>query len=107
MVVTAPENYSNLINVMFTDNMTSWDFVANIKNVYTTYVPESIFWLVILVLPYMMMYNRQNGILIIAILYLFTGSFTVLILPSFLAPFAFWFILLGVSGIVYRLFVSE
>lgn len=104
---SAPRNYSQYVNVLFTDNMTSWDFVSNTKNFYTSFMPEWFFWIVILMIPYIGMYNRQGGIAIVAVIYLFTGGIIATVMPALLAPYAKWFILLGVCGLIYQLFVRD
>lgn len=100
-------NYSQYVHVLFTDNMTGWDFVSNTKNVYTSVMPEWFFWLIILVIPYIGMYTRQGGIEIIAVIYLFTGAMLATVMPAILAPFAKWFIIFGAAGIFYKIFINE
>jgi uncharacterized membrane protein YoaK (UPF0700 family) len=106
-VVDAPNNYSQYINVVFTENMSGWDFLTNSKNFYTALVPEAIFWCIILSIPYLSMYQRQDGILIVAIFYLFTGSIIAAVMPAFLGKFAMWFLVLGTAGIIYKVFIKR
>lgn len=102
-----PNNYSQYKDVMFTKNMTAWDFPVNLTNFYTSFMPSWFFWLVILLIPYIGMYTRQGGIEIIAVIYLFTGGFLAFVMPAVLAPFAKWFLILGGAGVIYKLFIRD
>jgi hypothetical protein len=87
--------------------MTSWDFMENIATVYTDTATPGIFWLLIWILPMISMWNRQNGILIVSILYCFSGAFVATVLPAFWGGALFWMMVLGGAGILYRIFIPE
>jgi hypothetical protein len=70
-------------------------------------MPEWFFWLIILTIPYIGMYNRQGGVEIIAVIYLFTGSILATVMPAVIAPFAKWFMILGAAGMIYKLFIRD
>jgi Domain of unknown function (DUF2341). len=107
VTATAPNNYTHYKDVLFTQNMTSWDFVSNLRTFYTSFMPEWFFWLIILTIPYIGMYNRQGGVEIIAVIYLFTGSILATVMPAVIAPFAKWFMILGAAGMIYKLFIRD
>ncbi len=100
-------NYSQYKDVLFQSNMSAWDFVKNTKNFYVSFMPEWFFWLIILIIPYIGMYNRQGGIELVAVLYLFTGGIVALVMPTVIAPFAKWFLILGAGGVIYKMFVPD
>jgi hypothetical protein len=103
----APRNYSQHVNKMFQPDMGVWGLVTNMAVFWTTFVPASIFWIVILFIPYITMYSRQNGIIMVAIMYLFTGGIIAKVMPSMFAVFGFWFILFGATGVVYKMFIRD
>jgi FOG: PKD repeat len=102
-----PNNYSQYKDVLFTSNMTSWDFPKNGATFYTLLIPSWFFWSVLLLIPYIGMYNRQGGIEIVAIIYLFTGGIVATVMPEQLAVYAKWFIIFGAVGVIYRIFIRE
>lgn len=105
--IAAPNNYSKYVSQIFTPQMTTWDFVENTKNFYLDFIPSDIFFAIILLIPFLTLYNRQGTFLMVGVLYMFTGGVIALIMPPVLAPFAFWFIILGAGGTIYRLFVTD
>ena len=106
-VIAAPNNYSKYVSEVFTPKMTAWDFVEHTKNFYTDFIPSDIFFAIILLIPFITMYNRQGTFIMIGVLYCFTGGVIALIIPHKLSMFAFWFIVLGSGGLIYRLFVTD
>ncbi len=104
---TAPNNYSQYKDVLFTSNMTSWDFPENGVTFYTMLIPSWFFWSVILLIPYVGMYNRQGGVEIVAIIYLFTGGIIATVMPEQLAVYAKWFVIFGAVGVIYKMFIRE
>lgn len=105
--IAAPHNYSQYVTKIFVPHMTTWDFVENTKNFYLDFIPSNIFWAIILLLPFITMYNRQGTFIMVGVLYMFTGGIIALVMPPVLAPFAFWFIVLGAGGVIYKLFVAD
>jgi PKD repeat protein len=106
-MIAAPHNYSKYVSQVFTSHMTTWDFVEHTKNFYLDFIPADYFWAIILLIPYITMYNRQGTFILIGVLYLFTGGIVAVVMPAFLAPVAFWFLIIGSCGLIFRLFVPE
>ena len=105
--VVAPNNYSQYKDVLFTSNMTSWDFPENGVTFYTMLIPSWFFWSVLLLIPYVGMYNRQGGVEIVAIIYLFTGGIVATVMPEQIAGLARWFVIFGAVGVIYKMFIRD
>lgn len=105
--VTAPNNYSQYYQKFFVPGMKGWDFVSHSRDFWSSMVPEEFFWLIILLIPYITIYNRTGTIIIPAVLYLFIGGALALVMPPILAQFYYWFIILGTAGIIYKMFIGD
>jgi YVTN family beta-propeller protein len=105
--VGAPNNYSQYYQNFFIPGMGGWDFVSHTEDFWTTVTPSALFWAIIILIPYLTIYNRTGTIIIPAVLYLFTGGILAMVMPPFLGQFYYWFIILGSAGVIYRLFVGE
>ena len=105
--IVAPRNYGQYVKRVFKANMTSWDFMSNINSVYTSSIPDGIWYLILWLIPMISMYNRQGSLLLISVLYCFTGMFAAIVLPAFWGGSLFWMMVLGGAGIIYRLFIPE
>lgn len=106
-VIAAPRNYSKYIGEIFTPKMSVWDFVLHTKDFYLDFIPSDIFWIVILLIPYITIYNRTNGSMLVNVLFLMTGGIVALVMPAMGGGLAFWAVALGVCGSVYKLFVKD
>jgi len=104
---TAPGNYSGYYQDFFTEHMHGWDFVSHTGNFWNHLLPEGLFWLVVILIPYITIYNRTGTVIIPAILYLFAGGVLAAIMPPMLAPLYYWFLILGAGGVVYKMFIGE
>lgn len=105
--IEAPNNYSQYIPQLFVSDMGGWDFLENMATVWTSLVGASIFWIVVLIIPYISMYGRQNGVGIVAVIYLFSGATLAQVMPEELGPIAFWMLILAILGIAYHTFIGE
>jgi YVTN family beta-propeller protein len=102
-----PENYSQYVSKLFTRNMSGFDFLSHTVDFYTSFMPSWLFWCILLLIPFISMYNRQGGIILVGVLYLVTGGILSQVMPTVLGGAAFWFFVLGFAGILYKLFVPD
>ena len=102
-----PENYSQYVTKLFTRNMSGFDFLSHTVDFYTSFMPSWLFWCILLLIPFISMYNRQGGIILVGVLYLVTGGILSQVMPTVLGGAAFWFFVLGFAGILYKLFVPD
>lgn len=107
VTMTAPHRYGQYVKKVFKANMTGWDFVENITLPYRDNIPDGLFWLLIWFIPIISMFNRHGSLLLISVLYCFTGAFVATVLPAFWGAPLFWMMVLGGAGIIYRLFIPE
>ena len=107
VTVGSPNNYSQYYQNFFIPGMGGWDFVSHTADFWTTVTPATLFWAIIILIPYLTIYNRTGTIIIPAVLYLFTGGVLAMVMPPFLGQFYYWFIILGSAGVIYKLFVGE
>jgi hypothetical protein len=87
--------------------MHGWDFASHSAGFWTTVVPSELFWAIIILIPYLTIYNRTGTIIIPAVLYLFAGGLLAAVMPPFLGQFYYWFIILGAGGVMYKMFINE
>lgn len=99
--------YSGYLDSLIQPDMGGWDFVENGANFYINTVGATLFWIVILSLPYISMYNRQNGVVIVALIYLFSGGLLATVLPAELSMIALWMVVLSITGLFYHIFISD
>lgn len=105
--VGSPNNYSQYYQNFYTPGMHGWDFVSHTANFWTSLTPAGFFWMIIILIPYITVYNRTGTIIIPAVLYLFIGGALAAVMPPFLGQFYYWFIILGAGGVIYRMFVGD
>lgn len=105
--IEAPNNYSQYMPLLFVEDMGGWDFMENFAVVWTSLVGASIFWIAVLIIPYISMYGRQNGVGIVAVIYLFSGATLASVMPDELGPIAFWMLILAILGIAYHTFIGD
>lgn len=105
--ITAPENYSQYYQHFFTENMHGWDFVSHAGDFWSSVIPSEFFWMIVILIPYITIYNRTGSVIIPAVLYLFIGGSLAAIMPPNLAMLYYWFIILGAGGVIYKMFVGE
>jgi len=103
----APNNYSRYYQSFFTPEMKGWDFTSHTSDFWNGIVPSELFWAIIILIPYLTIYNRTGTIIIPALLYLFIGGALAAVMPPFLGQFYYWFIVLGSAGVIYKLFIGE
>jgi hypothetical protein len=53
------------------------------------------------------MYSRQNGIVVVASVYLFCGGIMAAVMPPMFSGIAYWMLALGTTGVIYKLFISD
>lgn len=104
---TTPNNYSQYYQTFFTTNMTGWDFISHTGDFWNSITPGEFFWMIIILIPFITIYNRTGTIVIPAMMYLFTGGVLAIVMPPFLGQFYYWFLILGAGGIIYKLYVGE
>lgn len=103
----APKNYSQYYQKFFVANMTGWDFVTHTGDFWESIVPAEFLWAIIILIPFITIYNRTGTIIIPALLYLFAGGVLATVMPPMLGQFYYWFLILGAGGIIYKLYVGE
>jgi hypothetical protein len=109
MTVTAvpTNNYSQYYQRFFTADMGGWDFVSHTSDFWNTLLPSEFFWMIVILIPYLTIYNRTGSIIIPAVLYLFIGGALAVVMPPMLATLYYWFIILGAGGVIYRMFIGD
>jgi len=96
--------HSKHLTDIFHDGMDPWSFLTGIKNIFSDNTNENLFWGIILSIPFIGMYTRQNGVIVVSTIYLFSGIILMPVLPAPLAPAAFWMLMLSVIGVIYKAF---
>lgn len=107
--VLPPNNYTQY-SATFFSNITSgsgWGYVSHYGNFWTSLVPIELFWALVIIVPYLTIYNRTQSIVIPAVLYLFIGGVLGQFMPTFLGQVFYWFIAAGAAGIVYEIYVGQ
>lgn len=105
--IGAPKNYSQHYQRFFSGNMTGWNFASHTGDFWNNILPGEFFWMIIILIPFITIYNRTGTIVIPAMMYLFTGGVLAIVMPPFLGQFYYWFLILGAGGIIYKLYVGE
>ncbi len=103
----APNNYSHYTDVLFQPNMTGWDLAANMGTFYNDFIPGEIFWIIVLIMPLLTMWNRQNSVILVCIIYLMAGGIMAAKMPVLFGKIGFWMLVLGLSGVMYQMFMRE
>lgn len=102
-----PGNYSRYYQGFFTPGMGGWDFTSHTSSFWTSVIPSELFWAIIILIPYLTIYNRTGTVIIPAVLYLFIGGTLALVMPTFLGQFYYWFLALGSAGVIYKMFIGD
>lgn len=102
-----PERYNENIGLLFKPKMSGFDFLAGESSLYQKYTPGPIFILIVLLIPFLTLYSRQNGIIIVATVYLFGGGIISRWMPAMFGSVAFYMMALGCAGLIYKYFISR
>lgn len=100
--VTSPQNYSANLDMIFNSDMSFWDFLEDMTQIAIKYVGATIFWGIILLIPFISMYGRQNGLLLIMTTYMFIGGSIAAVMPTELVTFAKSLVVLIIVAVIYK-----
>lgn len=101
--VTAPKNYSQYKDMMFEKNMTSWGMMENFTTVSTSVIGENIFWGIVIGIPFITLYTRQNGVILSLMVFLFSAGTLMVQIPEVLNTAVYWLLALSITGIIYHM----
>lgn len=104
----APNNYSQWIDVLFADNENgTWGLVEGVYNIFAGTVGETVFWLLVLPLPFVATWIKQQSVVIPTILYLALGSIFIGVAPASLQKPAFLMLAMGITGLMFHIFKNR
>jgi len=98
--------YDQWIDVLFADS-TGWGLLTGIYNVASGVVGASIFWIIVLPIPFIITLIKQQSMAIPTTLYLVLGSIFALAAPAELQKPAYLMLVLGITGLVYHVFKNR
>ena len=96
------QNFNNLTEINST-----WDYLSESRDIYEEKVGQNIFWLLIVSIPFFMLWISQNNILIPSILALILSGVFVVFLPLEALPFVKFLIIFGILGTLYSIFQNR
>jgi hypothetical protein len=102
----APANYSQHIDTLFESNGV-WGLVSGTYNVIVNTIGINIFWLLVLPLPFIATWIKQQSVVIPTVLYLTIGSVLVGVAPPTLQGPAFMMLGMGITGTMYHIFKNR
>ena len=99
-------NHTKEFNNLFT-NLDTWSFISSIFGTYEIYCGATLFWLIIIIIPYLMMWIKQGSVIIPAIFALLSGSVLFALVPvEAIAPIKI-LLTIGIAGIFYHIIKSK
>lgn len=107
LIASTPTNYSQYHTTFFDNTSSGWGFVSHYANFWTTVVPEELFWLLVIIIPFYTIYNRTGNVVIPSVLYLFIGGVLGTVMPTFLGQLFYWFIIVGGAGLLFNMYIGR
>jgi len=99
-------NHTEEFDNLFT-NLDTWSFITSIFGTYEIYCGATLFWLLIIIIPYLMMWIKQGSVIIPAIFALLSGSVLFALVPvEAIAPIKI-LLTIGIAGIFYHIIKSK
>lgn len=102
----APNNYSQWIDVLFEDN-SPWGIATGVYDVVSGVLGPTIFWLLVLPLPFLASWIKQSSIIIPVILYMTIGSVVAMAAPVEMQKTGYLMLGFGITGLIYHIFKNR
>jgi len=98
--------YSMHINTLF-ENGGVWGLVLGTFTVVTDVIGDNVFWLLVLPLPFIATWIKQQSVVIPTALYLTIGSVMIGVAPATLQKPAVLMLAMGITGLMYHIFKNR
>lgn len=96
--------YSQYNTMLWDGEDSGFGFVENLYDVMIGLSSAVVFWLIVLPLPFLAAWIKQQSVIIPSIMYMVIGGSAVAIMPVELAKPAWLMLALSITGIIYHLF---
>lgn len=99
-------NYTALFDNLFTD-LSVWGFLSAIFGTYELMCGGSLFWLIIILIPFIMSWIKTQSVIIPSVLALITGSTLFVLIPAEAIGTVKILIMIGIAGLLYHIIKSR
>ena len=104
--LAAASNYTQYFDTLYNET-TGWGMMRAVTNTYETVVGAAVFWALVVTMPFVCMWIKQQSVAVAAIVALVSGGLLMaLVPPEFDMPIKM-LIAIGVSGLLWHIFMKR
>ena len=104
--MAAASNYTQYFDTMYSET-TGWGMMRAVTNTYEAVIGAAVFWVLVVTMPFICMWIKQQSVAIAAVVALVSGGLLMtLIPPEFDIPIKM-LIAIGVSGLLWHIFMKR
>ena len=104
--MAAASNYTQYFDTMYSET-TGWGMMRAVTNTYEAVIGAAVFWVLVVTMPFICMWIKQQSVAIAAVVALVSGGLLMtLIPPEFDMPIKM-LIAIGVSGLLWHIFMKR
>jgi|SRR6056297_1474734 len=97
-------NYSQYSTMLWDGESSGFGFLHNLYDVMIALSSVTVFWIVVLPLPFLAAWIKQQSVIIPSVMYMVIGGSVLAVMPVELAKPAWMMLALSITGLIYHLF---
>lgn len=104
--VALASNYTQYFDVLYSET-TGWGALRAVTNTYEAMVGKELFWILVITMPFICMWIKQQSVAIAAVVALVSGGLLMtLVPPEFGMPLKL-LLVIGISGLLWHIFMKR